>query len=113
MLKIFANDIDLSTNTPDFCVGQTIGFWASWLYSLPHGVKDSIQHWHLREICERGIQLFRHLLHLRKNTDWLTNMAVIPCWYVNGQGGACSIGFTLHMFNGQYANMRQRKVLPL
>jgi hypothetical protein len=42
-LTIWANEFDLSTNTPEFCVGQRITLQATWDPSLPNAAQTSIK----------------------------------------------------------------------
>jgi len=103
-LTITANDNDLETTTPEFCVGQSVTFSPSWSPSNP-GAVSTVAHWHLPDkYVNEAYQYSSTCTSYRKNSDLLTNLTT-QCWYVNGNGGACSMFEILHFSNGQYVNM--------
>jgi hypothetical protein len=95
---------DLSTNTPEFCVGQLLTFQPSWSPSTPPYF-NSVQHWTLPDkYVNRPTNYSATCATYVKNTDLLTNR-VNQCWYVNGSGGTASIGMSLQFANGQTASI--------
>ena len=102
---IFANGIDLSTNTPEFCVGQSVILGADWQGGIwPPYVSADIR-WHLPDkYVNEQYQYSSTCPSYRQNADALTN-SPIQCWYVNKPGGACSVREILHFNNGKYATV--------
>ena len=95
---------DLSTNTPEFCVGQLLTFAPSWSPSTPPYV-NSVQHWTLPDkYVNQPTNYSATCATYVKNTDLLTNLAN-QCWFVNGSGGTASIGMNLQFTNGQTASV--------
>ena len=92
---------DLSTNTPEFCVGQLLTFEVDGLPSY----LDSDQHWSLPGNYVNEIyQYSSSCSSYRQNTALLTNLYQ-QCWYVNKPGGTISVGINLHFSNGQYVSV--------
>lgn len=101
---IMANGNDLETTTPEFCTGQAVTFSPRWSPSDP-GAVNTIAHWHLPgKYVNEAYQYSPTCLSYRNNSDLLTNLTT-GCWYVNGNGGACSMFEILHFSNGQYVTM--------
>jgi len=103
-LKIFAitngTAIDLSTNTPEFCVGQQVTFMAQ--FDPPIDYSNVVAHWHLPDIYVNASSQNNPpdgSLHYFNNPDLLTNLTT-ACWYVNGTGGTVSIGLNLLLPDG-------------
>jgi len=91
---------DLSTDTPEFCVGQTVSFVPSWSSGTP-SFTNAIYHWHLpSKFVNEPYAYSTYCNSYRQNSDLLTNRTT-SVWYVNGTGGACSIGMSLQFANGQ------------
>jgi hypothetical protein len=108
VLTILANGVDLSTNTPKFCVGQNVNFTTSWDGPSPNIATVEWVHWHLPEkfVNESyGIPTFNPVCITYWKNPALLEGWTTHCWYVNGQGGACSIGTRLQMSNGQEVNV--------
>lgn len=91
---------DLSTDTPEFCVGQTVSFVPGWNSGTP-SFTNAIYHWHLpSKYVNEPYAYSTYCNSYRLNSDLLTNRTT-SVWYVNGNGGACSIGMSLQFANGQ------------
>jgi hypothetical protein len=101
--SITANNINLSTNTPEFCVGQQVNFGVSW--NATPSYCNSVQHWTIPDkyVNETRDYSYSCTTYV-KDTDLLTN-STIQCWYVNGSGGKASIGMNLQFANGQTASI--------
>jgi hypothetical protein len=103
-LKIFAitngTAIDLSTNTPEFCVGQQVTFMAQ--FDPPIDYSNVVAHWHLPDkyvnASSQNNPPFGSL-HYFNDPDLLTNLTT-SCWYVNGTGGTVSVGMDLLLPDG-------------
>jgi hypothetical protein len=92
---------DLSTNTPEFCVGQQVTFAAGWNSGTPP-FTNAIYHWHLPGdyVNSFSYPCDTCSLDYTIDPDQLTN-STTSCWYVDKPGGACSIGMSLQFANGQ------------
>jgi hypothetical protein len=102
-LKILANNIDLSTNTPEFCVGQSLNFTTSWGGPPPGTANVQWVHWHLPgKFVNEPVPSMGGYYDINQDLliGWTTH-----CWYQNTPGGACSIGTRLQMSNGQEVNV--------
>ncbi|MGD0745800.1 MAG: hypothetical protein ABSA45_11660, partial [Verrucomicrobiota bacterium] len=95
---------DLSVAAPEFCVGQLVSFVPGWSPSAPPYVAaSSFFHWHLPD---KFVNESYHpypsstCTSYRRNDDLLTARTTF-CWFVNGNGGACSVGMSLQFDNGQ------------
>lgn len=99
---------DLSTNTPEFCVGQKVAFT---LDGLPQDqIVSMVGNWNLpdkfvNQISYRAPNDVSHSENMSLNPDLLRNTNKTSCWYVNGAGGVASLGLNLHFTNGQYASV--------
>jgi len=92
--------IDLSATRPEFCVGQNVSFVPSWGSGSPP-FTNAIYRWHLpSKFVNEPFAYSTYCNSYRLNTDLLTNRT-ISVWYVNDNGGACSIGMSLQFANGQ------------
>ena len=101
-LHILANGIDLSTNTPEFCVGQQVIFTAQ--FDPPIDYSNIVAHWHLpdkyvNETNQSFLLESPYPTVYDINQDLLTNLTT-SCWYVNGTGGTVSIGMDLLLPDG-------------
>ena len=106
--------VDLSTNTPEFCVGQYVTFAANW-DSTPPGIidVDTISHWtlpakYVNESWQQTTITFNQpygSINYRINSALLQNTNQTSCWFVNGQGGTAGINMNLHFSNGQYVSI--------
>ncbi len=95
---------DLSVTNPKFCVGQLLTFSLNWDVTPSATSRDNIW-WHLPEkFVNQATNYSPTCTTYVKNNDLLTN-AVQQCWYVNEQGGNCSVHETLHFTNGQNVNI--------
>jgi len=91
---------DLSTNAPEFCVGQTVSFVPSWSPETPP-FTNATYYWHLPDkYVNQQTNYSSTCTTYIKNTDLLTNRTT-SVWYVNGSGGDCSIGMSLQFANGR------------
>ena len=91
---------DLSTNTPEFCVGQTVSFVPSWSPETPP-FTNATYYWHLpSKFVNEPYAYSTYCNSYRLNKDLLTNRTT-SVWYVNGSGGDCSVGMSLQFANGQ------------
>ena len=100
--------VDLSTVTPEFCVGQQVTFAATW--DSDPGALSMTGFWHLPDKYVNEVYpafgLFSPATTVYDiNSSLLENTNQTTCWFVNGSGGACSIRETLHFTNGQYVNI--------
>ena len=110
--SIMANNIDLSTTTPTFCVGQQVTFKPVWNsdpsgYSDPPNVVDRVAHWSLPgkfvneqpySYCPAYYDENAALLNRILSRDGTLSTC---CWFVSGSGGGCSVGMNLYFSNGQ------------
>jgi len=83
-LRMFANGKDLSTNTPEFCVGQKITFTTNWS-SMPAGVQSRTVHWTLdgNYVNDFDQFSFNTSTNYFVNTSLLTNETT-SAWWVSG-----------------------------
>jgi len=82
--------IDLSTNVPEFCVGEKISFSPNWIPNTPP-IISSIQHWDLPgEFVNESYTFSSVCTSYRRNDDLLTNVTT-SCWPINKPGG--TVGF--------------------
>jgi hypothetical protein len=105
-LTLTANSIDLTTNTPEFCVGQNVTFI---LHGLPVAyITDMVGNWQLpgtfvnysfQDSPPDGSENYY------THSDLLQNTNQTSCWFVNGTGGAVGMNLNLHFNNGQYASV--------
>jgi len=109
---------DISTNTPEFCVGQKVTFT---LNGLP-GFVDAVGRWNLPGTfvneqwqnftiaTETGLPTFYGSINYRENDNLLNisgqNVETF-CWYYDklDAGKKVSMHVNLHMPNGQYVNV--------
>jgi len=100
-LSTSTTNCDITTNTPEVCVGQTVTLGADWLGGIsPPAVAADIR-WSLPgKYVNQPTNYSSTCLTYVKNTDLLTNW-VQQCWYVNQPGGNASVGMMLHFANGQ------------
>jgi hypothetical protein len=95
---ITANEMDLRTNTPEFCVGQQVTFK---LKGLPDYV-NMVGNWKLPgEFKNEPYQYSSTCTSYRINDNLLKNTDTTSCWYVNKPGGTVSVGMSLLFANGQ------------
>jgi hypothetical protein len=94
---------DLTTKTPEFCVGQYLTFEAIWSPETPPYI-DSVQHWNLPGKFVNEQHSSDTCPRYQRIDDLLTNW-VTQCWYVNQPGGNVSIGPSLRFSNGQKASV--------
>ena len=100
--------VDISTNTPEFCVGQQVTFAATW--DSDPGALSMTGFWHLptkyvNEVYQ-AFGLFSPATTVYDiNSSLLENTNQTTCWFVNGSGGACSVRETLHFANDQDVNI--------
>jgi hypothetical protein len=105
---IDANGANLETNTPEFCVGQTVRFE---LKGLPTGnIVDMKGQWDLpgKYVNEEYLyhsNSYNDCNSYRINNDLLQNTNAVQCWYVNQPGGMVSVGLNLKFDNGQTASI--------
>jgi hypothetical protein len=105
-LTIQANNIDLSTTTPTFCVGQSVGFLPVWNsdpsgYSDPPNRTDIVAHWTLPgKFVNEEYEYSPSCWSYHENATLLNNFST-GCWFVNGTGGQCSVTMALYFSNGQ------------
>jgi hypothetical protein len=99
----------LTTNTPEFCVGQYVTFA---LNGLPTdgSIVDMVGNWQLptkyvNEVYQPFALFSPASTVYDINASLLANTNQTSCWFVNGSGGAVSIGLNLHFNNGQYASV--------
>jgi hypothetical protein len=108
-VKILANGIDLSTNTPEFCVGQQVVFT---LDGLPP-YSNHITHWKFPDkyVNEKWQSINPDTflpygsVNYRINSDLLTNLLSVTNWFINGQGGIVSVGTSLQFNNAQTVSL--------
>ena len=94
----------LSTNTPEFCVGQRVTFTLS---GLPEGYfgNDMVGNWQLPpKFVNWQTNYSSTCTNYVWNDDLLQNTNQVSCWFVNGNGGRVGVHLNLHFNNGQYAN---------
>jgi hypothetical protein len=101
---------NLDTNTPEFCVGQTVTFE---LQGLPDFV-DVVGHWNLpgKFVNDFYYPCDTCSLNYGVNFDLLTitgtENLTTTCWYVNKPGGMVNVNAKLHFANGQYVSVAAR-----
>jgi len=95
---------DLSTCTPEFCVGQQVTFA---LNGLPTGsITSMVGDWHLPDkFMNWQTNYSPTCTTYVKNDDLLANTLQTACWFYDGNGGPVSVGLNLAMNNGQYVNV--------
>ena len=113
---------DISTNTPEFCVGQRVTFTLS---NLPTAnIASKFGHWSLptKYVNEQwqeqqwipidgggngghGYWEPYGSVNYRINSSLLQNTDQTSCWFVNGNGGYVGVGLTLTFQNGQSASV--------
>ena len=101
-LTLTANGIDLSTNTPTYCVGQKISFSPVWIPSTPPYINAlSTARWHFQGNYVNEKPYSWCSGYYDENDDLLFGESVF-CWYVDAlQAGIASIGMNLQFANGQ------------
>lgn len=98
------NNYDLSTNTPEFCVGQLLTFDGYWDSEPPNIVANDTL-WHLPgKFVNKATNYPPTCTTYVKDSNLLTN-ATTQCWYVNQPADACSVREILHFSNGQIVNI--------
>jgi hypothetical protein len=106
-LKIFAatngTAIDLSTNTPEFCVGQQVAF--SNAFDRPISYSDSIAHWTLPDEFVNQQENYSGSCtnYYIRNDDLLQNTNT-SCWFINGNGGTVGLNMNVILPNGHAAS---------
>jgi hypothetical protein len=82
---ITANGINLSDNTPEFCVGQRVTFA---LNGLPNNVVNMVGNWTLPgEFVNQQYDYSSVCTSYDINYSLLANTGQTSCWYVNQPGG--------------------------
>jgi hypothetical protein len=100
---ITANGIDLRTNTPEFCVGQSVSFQ---LNGLPPYQDIGVVHWQIPgTFVNEPYPYSVPCTSYREDDSLLVTTNPSPCWFVNGPGGTISVGATLHFSDGRYVNV--------
>jgi len=96
--------VDLSTNTPEFCVGQNVTFTLS---GLPTGViLDLVGNWQLpAKFVNWQTNYSSTCTTYVRNDDLLQNTRRTSCWFYNTNGNTVGTHLNLHFSNGQYANV--------
>jgi hypothetical protein len=98
--------VDLSTNTPEFCVGQQVTFT---LEGLPMGsISNMVGKWILpQKYVNYKLQYVIGVTSPNYDSDdgCLQNTNQTSCWFINGNGGHVSVGLNLQFNNGQYAGV--------
>ena len=97
---ITANGNDLSVTNPTFCVGQKISLAISWT-PAPPPFASAIYHWHLPPKYVNEVYQYSSACNSYTNDPALLTYSTNQCWYVNGNGGACSLSMRLQFANGQ------------
>ena len=100
--------VDLSTNTPEFCVGQQVMFW---LNGLPDSVTNIAGNWqlpdkfvnHQWQHTDLGIPYGS--VNYDINNSLLQNTNQTSCWFYDGTGGKVKVGLNLLFNNGQAVNV--------
>jgi hypothetical protein len=102
-LTITANNNDLSTTTPTFCVGQLVTFAPVWDVNPP--ILDTLQNWILPgNYVNEQYSYSLTCTAYRNNTSFMANPTT-SCWYVDQPGGVVSMWINLHFANGQHASL--------
>jgi hypothetical protein len=112
-LTITANNIDLSTNTPEFCVGQKVTFQPAWngstdpLYGLPN-VSDAVALWTVPgtfvndQPDPNNRPAFYDEDRAKLNPVLSRDHKVsTEGWFADGPGGACRLNMDIYFSNGQ------------
>jgi|GEM_PF-820635 len=97
---ILANSIDLSANTPIFCVGQNVTFT---LNGLPMDqVTSTFGQWYLpTKYVNEAYAYSSTCTSYRINSSLLANTNQTSCWFYNTNNGHVSVGLYLDFTNGQ------------
>lgn len=105
-LTITANGNDLETTTPEFCVGQQIGFAPVWSPSAPPNVASTSYLWDL------STKFVNHSAHpcsscsVNYDIDLsLLDVETPSVWYVSGGDKNAYVHVFLHFSNGQSATV--------
>jgi hypothetical protein len=117
-LSVVANNNDLGTTTPTFCVGQKVNFTANWSPSEP-ACSEIVAHWKLPQkfVNEPYIYVYDNgtcTTYIRD--DQLLHVTAVGagtspgtgCWFINGPGGACLVSMNLTFPNGQVVFIQAR-----
>jgi hypothetical protein len=98
--------VDLSANTPEFCVGQQVTFS---LNGLPMGnIVNMVGQWILpAKYVNSKLQYVIGVTSPNYDiaSGALQNTNQTSCWFVNGSGGQVSVTLSLLFNNGQYTSV--------
>ena len=99
---ITANGIDLSTNTPEFCVGQKVTFAVQWIGGNPSAMNTTA----LWNLPGKFVNYYEASLNDNASGAYIINpdflaASTTSCWYVNKPGGTVNVGMNLEFSNGQ------------
>lgn len=112
--EIIANGINLSTNRPEFCVGQRVTFTLNGLpldqiqnmvgmWNLP--AKFVNERWQRYLWGENGERIYYGSVNYLINDLLLANTNQTSCWFVNKPGDHVSVGMNLQFNNGQHVSV--------
>ena len=99
-MTLTANDNDIEDTTPVFLVGQQVNFAPSWIPSAPPAT-ETVSLWNLPQLYVN--QQYQYSLVCSSyeiNPNLLFNNTT-SCWFVDGRGGAVTLGQNLEFANGQ------------
>ena len=104
MASSSTTNCDISTNTPEFCVGQKVTFALS---GLPAGYIGSVAgNWQLpAKFVNWQTNYSSTCTTYVRNDDLLQNTPQTSCWFYNTNGNKVGVHLNLHFSNGQYANV--------
>jgi hypothetical protein len=99
---------NLETNTPKFCVGQTVTFE---LRGLPPDYADAVGHW---DLLGKFVNDYEYADDDDASGNYFVNLDLLAitdqnlttvCWFVNKPGGRVGVNANLRFSNGQCASV--------
>ena len=98
-VTLTANQIDLSTNTPTFCVGQKVTF----ALNVPAPYVNAQFNWTLpaKFVNSSTTNSKGCIIYTNNGSPYVTTNGPFSCWYVNGSGGTVSVQANIILTDGK------------